>query len=291
MEWLKSTPLSRLVPGHSRAIMICTRWHEDDPAGIFESEGWTVVQMPAIDDEGNSTYPEYWTLPDLAQSKIDLGTYKFELMFQNNVLPAGGSIFKHEWWRYWENGTAPWQLAGELNQPILAIVQSWDTAHKGKEKNDYSACETWAIVKGGHYLLNAWRAKLDYPKLKVAFKQMNEQFHPRYILVEDAASGQDLILEMRQDTTLPIVAITVSHDKVARAHAVTPVIETGNVYLPKGAGWLHDFEYEHEIFPGGKNDDWVDTTTQFLNWARMHVTTGPSQPIGVEKQSIWSSLR
>lgn len=291
MKRVRSMAMSRLVPVIGRCVMICTRWHEEDPAAEFANEGWYVVEMPAINEKGESTYPGYWTLDALEERHVDLGTYQFELTFQNNVLPAGGSIFKHEWWRYWENGTAPWQLVGELKQPIIATVQTWDTAHKGKEKNDYSACETWAIVKGGYYLLNAWRAKLDYPKLKVAFKQMNQQFSPRYILIEDAASGQDLILEMRQDTALPIVAIQVSHDKVARANAVTPVIETGNVYLPKDAGWLHEWEYEHEIFPGGKNDDWVDCTTQFLNWARTHVTTGPSAPVGIPKTSTWRTGR
>jgi len=94
-----------------------------------------------------------------------------------------------------------------------------------------------------------------------------------------------------RDTTLPIIEIPVNRDKVARAHAVTPVIETGNVFLPEGAGWLREWEYEHEIFPGGKNDDWVDCTTQFLNWARTHATTGPTAPVGVPKVSTWAGLR
>lgn len=287
MDWVKSTPMSRLVPGKSRAVMTCTRWHESDPAAQFKEQGWKVFDMSALDENGESTYPTFWTIPELEKRKVDLGTRKFELMFQNNVLPAEGAIFKREYWRYWKQGEAPWQITGDGYQPIIDIVQSWDTAHKAKKENDYSACETWAVVKSGFYLLNAWRGKLTYPQLKIAFQQLYDQFKPHYVLIEDAASGQDLIMDMRVSTTVPIVAIQVDKDKVSRANTSVAQVEAGNVFIPEEASWRQNWEYEHEIFPTGKNDDWVDTTTQFLNWARTHVTTGPSSPVGVSQTSRW----
>ena len=57
MSWLRSTPLSRLVPNISRVVMICTRWSEMDPAEAFKNDGWTVIELKAITDEGKLTYP------------------------------------------------------------------------------------------------------------------------------------------------------------------------------------------------------------------------------------------
>src|SRR3990167_2061650 len=64
MEWVRATPLSRLVPG-GRAVAIMTRWHENDPAAEFKKDGWVVIRMPAIDEDGQSTYPGYWSIEDL----------------------------------------------------------------------------------------------------------------------------------------------------------------------------------------------------------------------------------
>jgi len=293
MDWIKTTPSSRLVPG-GREIMIATRWHEEDPAAKFEEDGWTVLPLPAIDENGESTYPSYWTVAaligdDPSSARVSLGLRQFELMFQGHVIPAEGNIFKREYWRYWEHGNAPWQLDKESSsyQPVRGTVQSWDTAHKAKQQNDFSVCETWAILDNGYYLQDMWRGKVEFPKLKVVANSLWEQWRPMAVLIEDAASGQDLIPELRAHTRIPVIAITVDKDKVARANAVTPTLEAGKVFIPKDAAWRLVFEHEHEAFPGGANDDIVDTTTQFLNWARTHVISGPSEPVGVEKKSTW----
>jgi predicted phage terminase large subunit-like protein len=57
--------------------------------------------------------------------------------------------------------------------------------------------------------------------------------------------------------------------KVARAAAVSPLIEAGNVYLPHPlyAPWVNDFIEEGAAFPNGAHDDQVDAMTQaLLRW-------------------------
>jgi predicted phage terminase large subunit-like protein len=92
--------------------------------------------------------------------------------------------------------------------------------------------------------------------------------NPNQILVEDKASGQSLIQELRWDSRLPIIPIKVDSDKRARAEAVTPLIEAGKVFLPECAPWLRDFVDEMASFPTGVHDDAVDSTTQALNYLR-----------------------
>jgi len=74
---------------------------------------------------------------------------------------------------------------------------------------------------------------------------------------------------MKRLTRLPIIMIEVDRDKVARAHATTPLVESGRVYLPEpgtpGSEWLADYLDSMAAFPAGANDDDVDSTTQALN--------------------------
>ena len=104
--------------------------------------------------------------------------------------------------------------------------------------------------------------------MKRRVNALAEEWHPNQILVEDKASGQSLIQELRWESRLPIIPIKVDSDKRARAEAVTPLIEAGKVFLPEGAPWLTDFVDEMAAFPTGVHDDAVDSTTQALNYIR-----------------------
>src|SRR5690606_15000639 len=91
------------------------------------------------------------------------------------------------------------------------------------------------------------------------------------VLIEDKASGQSLIQECRASTKLPVIAIdTEGQSKVVRLIEVSPLIESGQLYLPENAPWLLDYESELFGFPLATNDDQVDMTSQFLKWAHRH---------------------
>ena len=67
-----------------------------------------------------------------------------------------------------------------------------------------------------------------------------------------------------------IIAVAPEGGKVARAAAVSPGIEAGNVYLPHAqiAPWVTGFIEECAAFPNGAHDDQVDAATQaLLRWA------------------------
>ena len=120
----------------------------------------------------------------------------------------------------------------------------------------------------GHYLLSCWRGRLEFPALKRQMVLLASEYSPTVILVEDKASGQSLIQELKYETALPIHSVVVDRDKVARTQAVTPLIEAGKVFLPESAPWLADFLDELAAFPTGAHDDVVDSVTQALNYLR-----------------------
>ena len=87
-------------------------------------------------------------------------------------------------------------------------------------------------------------------------------------LVEDKASGQSLIQELKLSTNYPVIPVPIDRDKETRASAVTGYFESGRVLFPADAPWLADLEDELASFPGGLHDDQVDAITQALNRMR-----------------------
>ena len=148
------------------------------------------------------------------------------------------------------------------------IVQSWDTANKPSELADYSVCTTWGLKGQDFYLLNVFRKKLGFPELKRAVAEQNELFHPQAILIEDMASGTQLIQELIQERMSNVTRVKPDGDKSMRLHAQSAVIENGFVWLPDEAPWLADAVAELTAFPMGRHDDQVDSTSQALAWAR-----------------------
>lgn len=145
------------------------------------------------------------------------------------------------------------------------IVQSWDTAHKNTELANYSVCTTWGYKSGRFYLLNVFRRKLDFPQLKRAVLDLAEMHKAAIVLIEDKASGQSLLQELRHMGFSKARPVTVpNEEKAMRLHGQTAKFEGGFVLLPEEAPWLNDYIDELISFPNSKHDDQVDSTVNAL---------------------------
>ena len=152
---------------------------------------------------------------------------------------------------------------------------SLDTAFKTGASNDYSAAVVIGTLHGprdglppGHYLLEAWRGKVEFVALKRKIIELSATWRPHPVLVEDSASGQSLIQEFRAGTRLPVKPIRPDRDKLARLTAVTPILEARRLLLPETAWWRDDFIAELTSFPAGAHDDWCDALAMALNYLR-----------------------
>ncbi len=105
-------------------------------------------------------------------------------------------IIKKAWFSYY----SPGELTRKRN---FGVFQSWDTAFKKNEENDYSVCTTWRVTENGFYLLDVFRDRLEFPELKKEAKKSAEKYNPRYVLIEDKASGQSLIQELERGNQNP----------------------------------------------------------------------------------------
>lgn len=266
IEWLQSVAFSRLTP-NGRVLAIGTRWSERDPIGwLLAQAGWTVLHLPAFAQEndplgrspGEALWPSHYPVEALEQIRTDVGPRVFQCLYQGNVAAAEGTLFKRDWFRHYQRPP----------EKFTKIIQSWDTSFKTGHTNDYSVCATIGETSTGFYLLSLLRAKLEFPQLKAAVQELAEQWRPSEILIEDKASGQSLIQELKLSTSYPVIAVKVDRDKESRAAATTGYFEAGRVQFPEGAPWLADLEDELASFPGALHDDCVDALSQAFNRLR-----------------------
>jgi len=189
-----------------------------------------------------------------------VGEYNFAGQYQQEPAPLGGGMVKAEWFRSYVSGEEP----SHFDQ----VVQSWDTANKSAELNDYSVCTTWGQKNRKIYLLHVLRRRMDYPDLKRAVCDQAERFRPTNTLIEDKASGTQLIQELIRDGVYGVTRYEPNMDKVIRLHSITGMIENGFVYLPTKSDWLEPYLHELTTFPSGKFDDQADSTSQALDWLK-----------------------
>jgi predicted phage terminase large subunit-like protein len=116
------------------------------------------------------------------------------------------------------------------------------------------------------FLLGLFRRRLEYPALKRAVCEQQSQFDANVVLIEDKASGTQLIQELIADGCHAVTRYQPTTDKIMRLNAQTAMIENGFVYIPETAPWVAEYLHEMTVFPKGKHDDQVDSTAQFLDW-------------------------
>jgi predicted phage terminase large subunit-like protein len=116
------------------------------------------------------------------------------------------------------------------------------------------------------YLLGVLRRRMEFPELKRAVFEQAQTYRATVVLIEDKASGTQLIQELINEGLAGVQACKSEHDKIMRLHAQTPRIENGFVYLPREAPWRAAYLHELTTFPNAKYDDQADSTSQALAW-------------------------
>jgi predicted phage terminase large subunit-like protein len=282
-EWYDHTLYSRLNDKQTGCIiLIMQRLHEDDLVGhVLEQEEWDHIRLPAIAEEeethviqslsksrtvqrhiGAPLHPERESLATLEHLRQTIGEYNFAGQYQQQPAPLGGGMIKREWFQTYNPQNRP--------QSFDYIFQSWDTANKVTELSDHSACTTWGKTGQHLYLLHVYRKKMDYPTLKRAVAEQALLWRARAIVIEDKASGTQLIQDLSSEGVYNIQRYqpAPNQDKIMRMFASCNLIENGFVYLPEKADWLTEYLTELTNFPNGKYDDQVDSTSQALDWVK-----------------------
>ncbi len=175
-----------------------------------------------------------------------------------------------------------------MKDTITEIIQSWDTAFSTRTSADYSVCLTAGRGQRGYYFLDIFRARMEYPDLLTSAKALYQQYQPTIVLIENKASGQSLIQDLRR-IPIPVLPINPDADKYRRASGVTGMVQAGQVHLPAYADWVEDFIEELANFPDGSNDDQVDVVSMVLGYFKPRGLGGGGRSaiVGEKKKSLW----
>lgn len=277
-EWARNTMLTRFDnKAEGKAVVVMQRLHEEDMIGYLSTRlDMKVLAFAAIaqDDEhyeietpfgimrhdrreGEALHPERESLEVLLEIRREMGEQNFCAQFLQMPAPPGGSIIKIGGFGQYDQTHLP-----RFDQ----VIQSWDTANKPGELNDFTVCTTWGKLDKRIFLLHVWRNKVDFFDLQQAVYDQAKLWEPNHVLVEDAGSGAHLLQGFKRDGFYKGVPITARGNKEVRAYAVAALIESGQVMLPAQSPWLESYLFELRMFPAVRYDDQVDSTTQALNW-------------------------
>jgi predicted phage terminase large subunit-like protein len=112
--------------------------------------------------------------------------------------------------------------------------------------------------------LNVYKKRVEFPDLKRDVLREYEDYEPDGVLIEKKASGAPLIYDLRA-MGVPVQEFTPGkgQDKIARLNAVSDIIASGKVWVPR-TRWAEELVDEIAAFPSGEHDDLVDATTLAL---------------------------
>ena len=272
--WFNSTLLSRLDDKQRGCIvLLMQRLHPDDLAGTVQrrSTDWIPLALAAICESeeriqigenqyyvrhtGEALHPEREPVDVLEQIRSQIGAELFAAQYQQAPMPAQGAVINQEWIHRYD------QLPARTSSS--QIIQSWDTASKEGELNDYSACVTLLYQAGKYYLVDVLRFRFVYPILRERAITHARAHRANIILVEDTGSGTPLVAELKAQQ-LTAVGVQSQVNKKMRMAIQSEKFKNGTILLPKQAPWLRDFEEELCAFPHSRHDDQIDALSQAL---------------------------
>jgi predicted phage terminase large subunit-like protein len=272
-NWFFGSLMSRLDDqARSAIIVVQQRLHEDDLLGELDRRGgWHLLKLPALalEDEripigrdrfyqrrqGHPLHPERQSLAILERIRAE-DSHVFAAQYQQTPVPLDGNFVDPAWFRYYDE--PPRQGM---------IVQSWDTASKTGLSSDFSVGITASYHQQRYYILDVCRERVDFVGLRARLSQLCKVHAVDRLLIEDAASGQQLIqiLKHERPTWVPRpIGCRPEGDKKSRFAVQASRIEAGEVVLPRTAPWLADFISEIIGFPNARHDDQADALAQML---------------------------
>lgn len=276
----KNVLTSRLDnPRTGAKVVVEQRTHAKDLTGhiLKNEEGWTPLILPlraekktiitfpiskkqVIREVGDFLNPERQGEREYGSLKKDMGTRTLMAQCQQNPTSDEGNILKRHWWKFWKEPPAGCDVA----------IQSWDMSFKKTDAGSFVVGQVWKKRGADYFLMDQFRDRIDFSDTITAVLGLSgKHIDANAKLVEDAANGPAVISTL-QSKVPGIIAVPPHGSKIARAQAVAPFAEAGNIHLPHPdiAPWIYDFIEECAAFKGapGEINDQVDGMTQAIIW-------------------------
>lgn len=256
-DWYTSTAYTRLMPG-GRIVIIQTRWHEDDLAGWLlaehRHEGWTVLDLPAINEAGEALWPEQYPLEELERIKRTLPPRDWSALYQQRPSPETGDYFKREWIH----------TVDKLPPHEQMLIYGGSDYAVTADGGDYTVHVVIGLDPDGRmYLLDLWRGQTSSDVWVEAFCDLVLKWKPVGWAEETGQikSGVGPFLVKRMLERGAYVAresFATRGDKAIRAQSIRGRMAMNGLYIHKDAPFLSDLISELMSFPVGVHDDQAD---------------------------------
>jgi predicted phage terminase large subunit-like protein len=294
-DFFRGSLYTRLQPGNSAIVVVATRWAEGDLTGRLlemereceeaNREGWTIIDLPAISEDPGSRppLPEHCTvIPDwrtepgislcpqrydekaLERIRSAVGIREWSSQYQQRPAREGGNMFSNDWWQTYESV----EDLPEMDRVMLSV----DCTFTDGDMSDYVVGMVVGQKDASFYVLDLYREKTDINGTLAMILRMQGKHSLNGTIIELAASGHAAYQLLRRRVPGMIGYKPGDRSKQARMAGIVPIVEAGNVYLPKTAPWLDAFLNELNLFPASKNDDMCDAIGQAINYMNARST-------------------
>jgi predicted phage terminase large subunit-like protein len=261
-------------PAKDPTIIIAQRLAKDDLIDYIKEkypDEWDFFVIPALNEEtGESFWEERYPAQMLLRMKEE-NPFLFYSQYQQAPIAMGGGVIKREWWQFYRD-------IEDTRYRKMYITA--DTAIKTKEWNDFTAIGCWGLTIGNKLrLLDMVHGKFEIPELQATMLAFWEKWRDGIgncrcteIIIEDKASGMQLIQQLRRIGGLPIRPVTPEKDKLSRVYDVIPQIASGNVELPESENnkISREFLAESDAFSADgtySHDDMIDMAVYAIDKA------------------------
>jgi predicted phage terminase large subunit-like protein len=297
-KWYSGTLATRAAdPTELAEVIIMQRLHTNDLAAYAMQyyDDWEVVCLPERYDPGHKylwprdertvkgelLWPRRVGEKENKVRVAKLGAHEAEGQLQQNPTAREGDLLKRADWRYFDRKQLD-REPGTLQ--FTRIITSWDTAFKDKTSSDFVAGQVWGVRGADRFFLRSEHRQMAFGATKRAIQEFDQWVRltwpgiPLYHVIEKSANGTEIIDELKREI-VGIVPWSASVDKLLRAQAASPTLESHNCFLPGAANaaqndcdpnrtpaWVQEFIEECAQFNRGEHDDQVDAWSQAMNY-------------------------
>ena len=239
-------PSRKTNPKRSYNIYVQQRLHENDATGILlsnKSKEYKQISIPAIDEQGNSFFPDRFTLDFFNSMRDQMGTISFNSQYLQRTQSVDGGIIKKEWIKEIDSDSSK-ELTWFIDSAYGSNEKSDDTAIVGMYKQDNNIVVQQCEIN-----------KHEFPELIKLLKTLIPSHSKVYI--EGKSSGKSIIQVLKRETNFNIIETQPKGSKLERKHSASPYFESGRIFINR---FINNKELliEQLIFDQNKHDDICD---------------------------------
>lgn len=240
---------STLVDRRGKALFLSTPNGFNDFFTLSEkcktdSKNWATIQMTSHSNP-------YMPPEELEDVKNSLPTEVYEREILARFNDTSASIFKREWIQ-----------KVEVVPEDLSISFGVDLAISKSTSGDYSAIAVLGhyAPANQYYLIALHRSQMSFNEIIEKITGMANIYNPQIIAIESVAFQRVVTDTLLETTTLPVIGIHPTVDKVQRALPLATRFEKGDIFILDSPAIDSELYNELLAFPNPKvHDDCIDS--------------------------------